>query len=203
MKTYIESKKIKEYLARIEAMRTKDGIKKGEIAGTFSMRDIRSMKRLLNNYGKIKEVERQALFGALILAIEQDYFQEGEINWYHKLSLFGIDEAQTQKGLEWFRKNLKRWEREAKGKYRLDSNFAFFVKGVRDAVTNEQFKEFRFGGFQKNAPNTDAARNYGVFNVIPIWQVVMNDGTTFAYSYGSWQSNTDIEYNPDFNLKED
>lgn len=202
MTTYTPSKKIKQYLSRIEEMRTKEGIKKGEIAGTFSMRDIRGMKRLLNNYGRIKEVERQALFDALILAIDQNYFETENLNWHHTFSLFGIDEEQTRKGLEWFRKNLKRWEREAKGKYRLNSQFTAFVSGVRDAITHEQFKEFRFGGFQKNAPDTNISYKYGVFNVIPIWQVVMNDGTAFAYSYGSWQSNTDIEYGPDFNIKE-
>lgn len=202
MTTYTPSKKIKAYLQMIEQFRTKEGIKKGEVAGTFSMRDIRGMKRLLNNYGKIKEHERQELFDALISAIDRDYHQNGNLNWHHTLSPFGIDDKQRSQGLEWLCKNLRRWEREAKGKFRLDSRFCAFVNGVRDAITHGQFKEFRFGGFQKTAPDNHITSKYGVFNVIPIWQIILNDGTSFAYSYGSWQSNSGLEYSPDFNIKE-
>lgn len=201
---YKPSKKIKAFIERIEAMRTKDGIKAGEISGTFSVSDIRSMRRLLNSYGKIKEEERQALFDALITAVFPRFFdntRDGK-SWYHTKSQLGVDEEQTQKGLEWFRKNLKRWEREAKGKFRLDSKFCSFVGGVQDVITLDMFKEFRFGGFQKTAEDNIVTSRYGLFNVVPIWQVILKDGSSFAYSYGSWQSNSHIDYNPSFQAED-
>lgn len=103
-----------------------------------------------------------------------------------------ITDEMHAKGQEWFIKSKRTVLKQITGGTSEYSQ----CKALVESATNGEIEEFKFVGMCDISSNFCRTHMPRRMTTIPIWKVILKNGGTFTYAYGSWQAGAGVVINP-------
>ena len=163
--------------------RWSDLVNCGDGAGLthMSQADCRSLKKLLSN--RPANAPQEAWMDLAVQVYELAESKD-----------ITIDPEHETKGKEWF----------AKQKRKILKDQPPADLRILEELYEHGIKQFFFGGYMDSTAAGGGNPNYsyavGRRGIVPIWKVLLNNGTRFSYAYGAWQGYDKVILHPAYEV---